>query len=249
MASQTTNPRPAKSTTRRLAAWYRNPQNSMVAGLVFFTVGVVAFKLGFHVHPAVDIDRAAIATTELSYPQMAEIEKMFVCPCGNCGELELEVCACDGPGGALEMKTTIAHMLRSGSNVDEIVVAVTTQYGGLKPTYASARGPNPDEKPESTVGDFPNAVPLHPARDQDADPNDVLKVVSAFDCPCGNCALTLLECTCDHARGAVEIKASVRAKLASGLSPEQVIDGIDRTYGGRRYSNLLNDASGTSFTE
>lgn len=249
MASQKTKPHPAKSTTRRLAAWYRNPQNWMVAGLVIFTVAVVAFKLGFHVHPAVDIDRTAIATTELSYPQMAEIEKMFVCPCGNCGELELEVCACEGPGGALEMKTTIARMLRSGSNVDEIVAVVTTQFGGLKPTAASAQNSLPDEQPESTVVDNPNAVPLHSAHDQDADPNDVLKVVSAFDCPCGNCALTLLECTCDHAHGAVEIKAYVRAKLASGLSPEQVIDDIDRTYGGRWYSNLLNDVSGTSFTE
>ena len=239
MASKNVKTGQSRRATKRRSQWYREPKNWLVVAMLAFAVAVVAFKLGFHVHPTIDIDRAAIATAELSYPSMKEIESLFVCPCGNCGELELEVCACDGPGGAMEMKTVIARMLRSGSSVDEVVATVSAEYGGLKQTSVQDGILSEEETPDGSTTEPPTEVFLQTAHGKGADPNELLTVVSAFDCPCGNCALTLLDCTCDHARGAVEVKAFVRAKLESGLSPDQVIDEVDQSYGGRRYSNAV----------
>ena len=237
MASKNVKTGQSRRATKRRSQWYREPKNWLVVAMLAFAVAVVAFKLGFHVHPTIDIDRAAIATAELSYPSMKEIESLFVCPCGNCGELELEVCACDGPGGAMEMKTVIARMLRSGSSVDEVVATVSAEYGGLKQTSVPATTLSEEVSAEGPETESETEVLLQSTHSNNVDPSDLLTVVSAFDCPCGNCALTLLDCTCDHARGAVEVKAFVRAKLEAGLDPDQVIDEVGRTYGGRRYSS------------
>lgn len=136
----------------------------------------------------------------------------------------------------MEMKTIIARALRSGSSVDEIVAAVSSQYGGLKPANTRTAESRAVEIPDNAASAPRAGVQLENAHKIVSDPNELLTVVSAFDCPCGNCVLTLLECTCDHARGAVEVKGFVKARLEAGLSPELVIDEVDRTYGGRRYS-------------
>ncbi len=79
------------------------------------------------------IDRTAILAAELNNPWMLVVERRFVCPCGQCGELELTECECDGPGGALEMKTMLARFLENGDDADQATVALFAQYGGLKP--------------------------------------------------------------------------------------------------------------------
>lgn len=79
------------------------------------------------------VDRTAILAAELNNPRMLEVERRFICPCGRCGELELTECECDGPGGALEMKTMLARFLENGDDADQATVALFAQYGGLKP--------------------------------------------------------------------------------------------------------------------
>ena len=236
MAHKNSDRHPTPRATKQSRPWFRDSRNWLVVVMLAFVVAVVAFKLGFHVHPEADIDRAAIATAELSFPEMKEIERQFVCPCGRCGELELEVCECDGPGGAMEMKTTIARALRSGSSADEIVAKVSEQYGGLKPLAARSTESPSRENAEGEESTPETGMPLKTAHHSSADPNDLLAVISAFDCPCGNCALTLVECTCDHARGAVEVKGFIKARLEAGLSTESVIDEVDQKYGGKRFS-------------
>ena len=236
MAHKNSDRHPTPRATKHRKPWFRDSRNWLVVVMLAFVVAVVAFKLGFHVHPEADIDRAAIATAELSFPEMKEIERQFVCPCGRCGELELEVCECDGPGGAMEMKTTIARALRSGSSVDEIVAKVSEQYGGLKPLADRSAESSSREIAEGEEATPDTGIPLKSAHHSSADPSDLLAVISAFDCPCGNCALTLVECTCDHARGAVEVKGFIKARLEAGLSTESVIDEVDQKYGGKRFS-------------
>ena len=226
----------AQRNVRLRSRWYRNPQNWMVIVILLFTGAIVSFKLGFHIHPTADIDRAAIATAELSFPRIQEIERMFVCPCGRCGELELEVCECDGPGGAMEMKTAIARALRAGSSTDEIVSTLAREYGGLKPEGDREIRVRMEQDTESPLVAAHKNGSIQGRDHFVADPDDVLMVVKAFDCPCGNCALTLVECTCDHARGAVEVKGFIKERFEAGVSADLVIDEVDKKYGGRRYS-------------
>jgi len=199
----------------------------MVLGGLVALIASVGWMFAIRVPTTPDIDSTAISVAELSDPRMLAIEHQFACPCGDCGHDDLADCVCDVPGGALEMKTAIARQLDDGATTQEIVAAVAERFGGLKTaTEISA----------TADGDLESRLPLRPAHGDDADPTLMLQVVSQFDCPCGNCNLTLLECTCDEARGAVEIKGFIRDRLAAGLAADQVAAAVERQYGGRRHS-------------
>lgn len=62
----------------------------------------------------------------------------------------------------------------------------------------------------------------------------VALVAAEFRCSCGKCgAPPLSECFCGQPKGAKEEKAFIRKKLLEGLSVEEVIQVMDRTYGHR----------------
>jgi cytochrome c-type biogenesis protein CcmH/NrfF len=62
----------------------------------------------------------------------------------------------------------------------------------------------------------------------------VIAVATNFKCACGGCGeLPLVTCNCDMSKGSVEEKRFIREKLAEGLTAEQVIELLDRTYGHR----------------
>jgi cytochrome c-type biogenesis protein CcmH/NrfF len=58
-------------------------------------------------------------------------------------------------------------------------------------------------------------------------------VASNFKCACGACGDRLVECICTNAKGAVEMKSFIRAKLGEDLSVDQVIELVEKKYGNR----------------
>jgi len=62
--------------------------------------------------------------------------------------------------------------------------------------------------------------------------DQVQQVAANFRCACGGCGeLPLAECTCDMPRGAREEKDYIRDQLRKGLTPEQVVQRVQDTYG------------------
>lgn len=67
------------------------------------------------------------------------------------------------------------------------------------------------------------------------DEDQVYAVAQNFKCACGGCGEEPLEtCTCDMPKGSVEEKNYIRARLAEGLTAEQVIELVDEKYGHRK---------------
>ncbi len=67
------------------------------------------------------------------------------------------------------------------------------------------------------------------------DEDQVYAVAQNFICACGGCGEEPLEtCACDMPKGSVEEKNYIRAKLAEGLTVEQVIELVDKKYGHRK---------------
>ena len=230
-----TRPNIRRSSKGRLfsRSWWRRSENWTVIAITGMALAVVTIVMLIQMPPTADIDQAAIATAELSDPRMKEIEDQFRCPCGNCGHLELRDCVCDVPGGAMEMKTAIARLLSEGVSGEAIIATIAADFGGLKPKAAANRLPHSDTRltgDTEVVSDHD----LHSAHSGGVDPNAILRVVSQFDCPCGNCKLTLLECTCDRDNGSVEVKAFIEENLEKGLSESTVVDAVITTFDAKR---------------
>lgn len=215
-------------------AWWQQPENWAVIAMAAVGLLLVVVMVWRQTPPEADVDQAAIAAAEAGDPRMREIEARFRCPCGNCGHLELADCACEVPGGALEMKTSIARLLSEGQGENEVIAAIAGRFGGLKP---EGTGTESSPQGQTAVKDFEGddtAVNLHSSHREPAAPEAVMRVASVFDCPCGNCVLTLVDCTCDHANGAVEVKAYINDRLSAGLSEADVIEAVAQAFGAQR---------------
>lgn len=224
MAARTKRNRDTKSGRSR-ASW-RQSGNWVVVAIAAVVLLLAMAMVWRQIPVKVDIDQAAIAAAETSDPRMKEIEARFRCPCGNCGHLELADCSCDVPGGAMEMKTAIASLLSEGQEKTAVIATIAGRFGGLKPESSTSESSpaGPATPHENEVADA--VVDLHSSHGSLAAPDAVMRVASVFDCPCGNCVHTLVDCTCDHAKGAVEVKAFIRDRLTAGLSEADVIESV-----------------------
>ncbi|TAK62707.1 MAG: hypothetical protein EPO24_04760 [Bacteroidetes bacterium] len=61
---------------------------------------------------------------------VSSIAKQFICTCGKCGELSLDVCTC--PEAAKE-RETIRRSLQAGQTPQQVIAFVNDTYGGMKP--------------------------------------------------------------------------------------------------------------------
>jgi hypothetical protein len=142
------------------------------------------------------------------------VERRFYCPCGQCGGKELAECGCDAPGGAQELKAAIVASLDAGNGVDETVAALGLKYpGALKAPEATER-----------------AAPFQAAHQVAA----FRKAAEQIACPCGECQLRLLDCSCTRDRGANEVKAFVRAQVSAGRTVPEILTAFERVYGKSR---------------
>jgi cytochrome c-type biogenesis protein CcmH/NrfF len=157
--------------------------------------------------------RNEVLAAEIRDPRVGEVERKFLCPCGNCG-LQLSECTCDNANGALEMKKTIVALLTSGLDEKAVVATLTSRFPG------SLR----DEK----------AVPETVEQPVEAASGDSFAlIVAKLDCVCGNCRKTLAECDCAHPNGAAEVKAFIKQRLAEGFNVSDVLSAVKRVYGNR----------------
>jgi hypothetical protein len=63
---------------------------------------------------------------------------------------------------------------------------------------------------------------------------DVQRIASNFNCPCGACGVTRLDvCTCDIIKGAVEVKNYIQRFINQGLPEEEIIVKVEGRYGNR----------------
>jgi hypothetical protein len=60
--------------------------------------------------------------------EVQAISANFICPCGTCSD-RLDVCDCDEPGGAVEVKAYIKSLLEQGLTKFEVVAQVEERYG------------------------------------------------------------------------------------------------------------------------
>lgn len=188
-----------------------------------------------------------------------EVASQFVCSCGTCGEEPLDVCSCNT---AVQERQFIRNAVQSGQTVDQIVTAVNSTFGWMKPElvvkYDSLarrsgteplRGrlknpefqgkPSPSSKLSVPLQTGTSVFNLSPIKTDDgkiATASDRVKIFSHFRCPCGQCGIDeLKDCECDHPRGAKEVKAFADQKISERkYTIAQLIDQLNQQYGGRK---------------
>jgi hypothetical protein len=187
------------------------------------------------------------------------VASKFICSCGTCGEQPLDICTCNT---AIQERQFIRNALQAGQTSDQVIAAVNTTFGWMKPEFvahydsmarnSSSRAVNkgnaqnsPGKPTISTKLKVPmqpesitlNSSQLKALGNRIATAFDRDEIFSRFRCPCGQCGIDdLAKCTCDHPRGAKEVKAFVDQKISEQkYTVAQLIDQLDKQYGGRKF--------------
>ncbi len=163
------------------------------------------------------------------------IAAKFVCSCGSCGEQPLESCTCPT---AQQERQFIRENLLQDRSVADVITAVNTTYGWLKPEYKSeyAKGNlSLDLKSTPTNDVFPAPDKNTSKGVQLARLADREQIISHFACACGQCNIDeLKDCNCNHPNGAVEVKRFIDDKIAEDAhTVEKVIALVEEKYGNR----------------
>lgn len=188
-----------------------------------------------------------------------EVASKFICSCGTCGEQPLDTCTCNT---AVQERQFIRNALQAGQTSDQVIAAVNTTFGWMKPELVaqydslalkSASEPGnkgnaqnlpgkPNLSTKFKVPTQPESIILNSSQlkalgNRIATAFDRDEIFSHFRCPCGQCGIDdLAQCTCDHPRGAKEVKAFVDKKISEQqYTVAQLIDQLDKQYGGRRF--------------
>lgn len=171
--------------------------------------------------------------------EVQEVAAQFWCGCGSCQEPELADCTCPT---AVEEKQLIDRELRKGAPRSEVIRTVYRRYGKIKSQYAALVR----EEGETVSTDESTAVPEIVAADdsveslpviedaqQVAVAADTLAIARRFTCACGQCGdMNLADCTCDHARGAREMKAFIAYKVSQKRHVVgEIVDAVAYEYG------------------
>lgn len=179
-----------------------------------------------------------------------EVVSKFICSCGTCGEQPLENCTCNT---AIQERQFVRNAVQSGQTSEQIIAAVNTTYGWMKPEFAAkydslanrstpSGGRPAGNKNQSTKlvvplqmqKDLLNLSPKATSSNTIATALDREAIFSSFHCPCGQCGVDeLKDCSCDHPRGAKEVKGFVDQKIAEQkYTVAQLIGQVDKRYGG-----------------
>jgi hypothetical protein len=141
-----------------------------------------------------------------------EVASKFSCSCGSCGEEALESCTCNT---AEQERNFIRQELQSSKSVSQAVAVVNTRYEHLKPEFAGkieGGGVNLNLSGRKQNDIFSRLS----ASDNNkvATTEDREKILSHFECPCGQCGIPeLRDCNCQHPKGATEVKLFVDMEI------------------------------------
>ncbi len=121
------------------------PANSItfpliVTGMILF--GVIVLYLSSHRQPGNMAPVSSNVSQSFEQPssdislesRVYAIASRFVCACGSCGEESLESCRCPT---AQKERQFIREALQHGHAEGEVIAAVNTTYGHLKPEFQS----------------------------------------------------------------------------------------------------------------
>ncbi|GEM_PF-684556 len=196
------------------------------------------------------------------------IASKFICSCGTCGEQPLDICTCDT---AVREREFIRSSLQAGQSPNQVIAAVNTTFGWMKPefaaqddslprasankstrpniasgkgiannSYGSNRGNGPSMKIKPPAPSDPALSPILSTitnNQRIATAADRLEIFAQFKCPCGQCGIDeLKDCSCNHPRGAKEVKAFIDEKISTGkFTVAQLITEVEMRYGGRKF--------------
>ena len=178
-----------------------------------------------------------------------EIASKFVCSCGSCNEESLEICKCER---SIEERQFIRDYLQQNQKPDAIVIALANKYGWMKAEFASIYNVDKSkiwnsnktagklEINKELINSSPNTLlgnnTQNNLQNTIAILSDKYTIYSAFNCPCGKCALDeLKDCNCGHPGGAQEIKKFVDEKISeSKYSIGEITEMVNNKYGGKK---------------
>ncbi len=157
--------------------------------------------------------------------RVTDIASKFICSCGTCGELPLESCDCPT---AREEKAFIQSQITAKKSDAEIIKSVNSKYGWIKPQFTNLLS--------KFTGKRDNGNKSQKANARLASLEDLILIAEHFSCPCGQCGIDeLKDCNCNHPRGAKEVKGFIASKIKeNAYTVDQIIDLVDKTYGGRK---------------
>ncbi|MEW6509830.1 MAG: hypothetical protein AB1428_02600 [Bacteroidota bacterium] len=172
--------------------------------------------------------------------KVMDIASKFVCSCGSCGEQPLEICTCPT---AIQERQFIRDAVQSGKENHQIVAAVNTTYGWLKPDSVAQQSDavrtNGLRKallpPATSPFSLADPVRVNGTEKKIAISADRDEIFSHFQCPCGQCGVDDLKtCSCTHPRGATEVKGFVDRRIAeNNATVAQLVDEVEARYGHR----------------
>lgn len=213
----------------------------MVIGMVAVIFTVDRFVVKKPAAPARTVEtRSRDVTVEA---QVQTIASKFICSCGTCGEEPLDKCTCER---AVEERQFIRNYLELGQKPEQVILALNTRYGWVKPEFAALVGDSAAMKTAAAKSNLalprPEAsLPLitfkgSAGTEIPAAAPDREKIFSQFHCPCGQCQVDeLRDCSCRHPRGASEVKEFVDATIGEHkYTVAQVIDMVAAKYGGKK---------------
>jgi len=164
-----------------------------------------------------------------------EIASKFICSCGSCNEEPLETCKC---ATAVEERQFIRDYLEKNQEPGDIVIAVANKYGWMKAEFASNYNvdvsriwnPNQLQITKDVISNQPDLM------NTKATISDKYTIYSAFNCPCGKCAVDeLRDCTCNHPNGATEVKKFIDEKISENkYTINEIVEIVDQKYGGKK---------------
>ena len=183
------------------------------------------------------LNRNTTPINQYGDPLVNDIASKFVCSCGTCGEEPLETCTCPT---AKEERDFIKEQLDKGLKPDEIVIAVANKYGWLESEFANMYDVDKSKiwfgsNNQSGIDNYAGYNTLTGTTSQIATLTDRVTIISSFECPCGQCGIDkLIDCNCDHPKGAQEVKGFIDSKISEvKFTVSQIIEAVDSKYGGR----------------
>lgn len=173
--------------------------------------------------------------------KVRDVASKFICSCGTCGEKPLETCTCSR---AAEERQFIRNSLQAGQTPEQVITALMNTYGWLKPEFAAKYDSTNEIKTGSksaVASPTQNVLTTFTTKKTEGNKiaaiTDSDEILSHFRCPCGQCGIDeLAKCTCNHPRGAKEVKAFVDKKIAEQkYTVAQLVDLVDKKYGGKKF--------------
>jgi cytochrome c-type biogenesis protein CcmH/NrfF len=174
--------------------------------------------------------------------RVREVASKFICSCGTCGEQPLETCTCNT---AIQERQFIRSSLQSGQSAGQVIAAVNSNFGWMKPEFGARYDSLQRRNGQSTRLTVPAQKELGPLEATQTKLGtstvttaaDRIEIFSHFRCSCGQCWIEeLKDCECNHPRGATEVKSFVDQKIAEKKHTiAQVIVQVGKKYGGRKF--------------